>query len=99
MVKLLGKKISGGVDYMDLIGAGLVKYFAERSLTPIVGNGTLKSGAIKLGGGLVARKFMGRGMVGDSVSLGLSIDGVEDILTSFMGGKGLGGSSATEEAW
>lgn len=87
MGKLLGAKISGGVDYMDLVGAGVVKYGTERALSPVIGNGSLKSGAVKLGLGILARKFMGRGLLGDSVSLGLSIDGVEDILTSFIGGS------------
>ncbi len=100
MVKLLGAKVSGGVDYMDLVGAGLVKYAAERGLAPVIGNGTLKSGAVKLGGGILARKFMGRGLLGDSVSLGLSIDGVEDIVTALIG-SGLGGigGGSSEGAW
>ena len=100
MGKLLGAKISGGVDYMDLFGAGLVKYAAERGLAPIVGNGSFKSGAVKIVGGVLARKFMGRGLLGDSVSLGLSIDGVEDVLTALIG-TGLGGigGGSSEGAW
>jgi len=86
------KAVSGSVSYMDLVGAGLVKYFGERALTPVIGNGSLMSGAVKLGGGIAARKFLGKGMLGDSLSLGLAIDGVEDILTHFMGGAGIGGS-------
>ena len=84
---------------MDLFGAGVVKYAEERALTPIIGNGSLKSGIIKLGIGLGARKFIGKGLVGDSVSLGFGIDGVEDILTGVIGGgiPGIGG--ATEGAW
>lgn len=99
MAKLLGKKVAGSIDYMDLIGAGIVKYFGERALTGVIGNGTLKSGAVKLGAGVAVRKFLGRGVVGDSVSLGLSIDGVEDILTSLMGGSGLGGNGSGGEDW
>lgn len=95
MVKLLGKKVAGGVDYADLVGAGIVKYFAERALTGVIGNSTLKSGAMKLGAGFAVRKFVGRGILGDSVSLGLSIDGVEDIITSFMGS----GGASREEEW
>jgi hypothetical protein len=99
-MKLLGKKVSGEVSYMDLLGAGVVKYAEERTLSPYIGNGTLKSGLIKLGVGLGARKFLGRGLLGDSVSLGFGIDGVEDILTGAMGSgmiPGIGG--ATEGAW
>jgi hypothetical protein len=86
------KAISGSVSYVDLVGAGLVKYFGEKALTPVIGNGTLMSGAAKLAGGFAARKFLGKGMVGDSLSLGLAIDGVEDVLTHFIGGAGIGGS-------
>jgi hypothetical protein len=82
---------------VDLVGAGLVKYFGEKALTPVIGNGTLMSGAVKLGGGFAARKFIGKGMVGDSISLGLAIDGVEDILTHFMGSAGIGGGG--DESW
>jgi hypothetical protein len=99
-MKLLGKKISGDVSYMDLFGAGVVKYAEERALAPYIGNGTLKSGLIKLGVGLGARKFIGRGVLGDSMSLGFGIDGVEDILTGVIGSgmvPGMGG--ATEGAW
>jgi len=99
MVKLLGKKVTGSVDYMDLLGAGVVKYAEERALTPMIGNGTLKSGLIKLAAGFGARKFIGRGIIGDSVSLGFGIDGVEDILTHFIGGGGLGGMSGQGDNW
>ena len=94
MVKLLGKKVTGAVSYMDLLGAGVVKFAEERALTPYIGNGTLKSGLIKLGVGFGTRKFMGRGFMGDSLSLGFGIDGVEDILTHFIAGGGLGGIGA-----
>ena len=96
-MKLLGKKVSGGVSYMDLFGAGVVKYAEERTLAPYVGNGTLKSGLIKLGVGLGARKFIGGGLLGDSVSLGFGIDGVEDILTGVLGSgmiPGMAGAGA-----
>lgn len=89
-MKLLGKKVSGEVSYVDLLGAGIVKYAEERALAPYIGNGTLKSGLVKLGVGVGARKFIGKGFVGDSVSLGFGIDGVEDIMTHFIGGGSLG---------
>lgn len=85
---VLNKAVSGNVDYYDLFTAGAVKFFAERTLQPVIGNGTIQSGAIKLVGGFMARKFLGRGLVGDGLSLGLAIDGVEDILFNVMGGIG-----------
>ena len=100
-MKLLGKKVSGAVSYTDLFGAGVVKYAEERALAPYIGNGTLKSGLIKLGIGLGTRKFIGKGLVGDSISLGFGIDGVEDILTGVLGSgmmPGIGGG-ATGDSW
>ena len=99
MVKLLGKKVSGAVSYMDLLGAGVVKYAEERALSGYIGNGTLKSGIIKLGIGLGARKFLGKGLLGDSVSLGFGIDGVEDVLTHFVGGGSLGIGGSRGDNW
>ena len=99
MVKLLGKKVSGAVSYMDLLGAGVVKYAEERALSNYIGNSTLKSGIIKLGIGLGARKFIGTGFVGDSVSLGFGVDGVEDILTAVVGSGGIGAAGATGDNW
>lgn len=83
---VLNKQVSGNVDYYDLFTAGAVKFFAEKALQPVIGNGTIQSGAIKLAGGFMARKFLGRSIIGDGVSLGLAIDGVEDILFNVMGG-------------
>lgn len=99
MVRLLGKKVSGAVSYMDLLGAGVVKYTEERALANYIGNGTLKSGIVKLGIGLGARKFLGKGLLGDSVSLGFGIDGVEDVLTHFIGGGGLGIGAGRGDSW
>ena len=98
-MRLLGKKVSGAVSYMDLLGAGVVKYAEERALAPYLGNGTLKSGIVKLGIGLGARKFLGKGLLGDSVSLGFGIDGVEDVLTHVLGGGALGIGGGGGEDW
>jgi len=94
MVRLAGAKVSGAVSYMDLLTAGVVKYFEERALSNVIGNGSIKSGAIKLGIAFLTRKFLGKGMLGDAVSLGFGIDGVEDILVNVLGGMaGTGGQN------
>lgn len=85
---------------MDLFGAGLVKYVEERALAPYIGNATIKSGAIKLGIGLGARRFAGKGLVGDSLSLGFGVDGVEDILNGvFSSGMVPGIGDRTGGEW
>ena len=85
-MRLVGAKVSGSVNLADLVGAGIVKYFEERALSGVIGNGTFMSGAIKLAIAYVARRFMGKGFLGDAVGLGFGVDGIEDILTNFLGG-------------
>ena len=97
-MRLVGTKVSGAVNYMDLFTAGIVKYFEERALAGVIGNGTLKSGAIKLLAAFLTRKFIGKGMIGDAVSLGFGIDGVEDILTNILGG-GISGIGGGAQSW
>lgn len=93
MPKLVGTKVTGSVSYVDLFGAGLVKMFSDGLLGGVVGDDTIKSGAIKLVGGLVSRKFLGRGILGDSLSLGLSVGGVEDIINSLIKPVGTGANN------
>ena len=92
-MRLVGTKVSGSVNYLDLVGAGIVKYFEERALSGVIGNGTVKSGIIKLIIAYLARRFVGKGFIGDSLGLGFGVDGVEDLLTNFLGGTVGGGSS------
>lgn len=90
---LLGKTVTHSApDYLTMLGAGVVKYGEERILaaTP-VGNGTLVSGAVKLGIGYAAHAFLGGNKLGDMASLGFTVDGVEDVLQAVLGGNVLGG--------
>jgi len=94
------RKVAGSVSYLDLFGAGLVKYVEERALSGVIGNGTIKSGAIKLLIGALSRRFAPRGVLADSVSIGFAVDGMEDILTALIGGGMIpfvsGGNSGDE---
>ena len=85
---LLKENVSGSVDMLDLVTAGTVKYFGEKSLQPIIGNGTVMSGGIKLGTAIAIRSLMPNGRIKDAFSLGLAIDGIEDILFDLLGGIG-----------
>ncbi len=85
---LLGAKVTTSpVDYTTMVGAGLVKYGEERILAPYIGNATLMSGAIKGVAGFAAHKFLDGGLIGNSLSLGFTVDAVEDILTALIGGN------------
>lgn len=98
---LLGRKVTNSApDYVTMLGAGVVKFGEERLLaaTP-VGNGTLISGAVKLGIGYGAHSFIGGNKMGDMVSLGFTVDGVEDVLQAILGGGTFGGAQASANAW
>lgn len=85
---------------VDAFGAGVVKFVEERALaaTPI-GNGTIVSGAVKLGIGYAANRFVGGGLLGNSLSLGFTVDGVEDILTAVLNGGIAGSASRGRPGW
>lgn len=82
---------------IDLALLGVAKSVSEKLLTPYIGNGTVKSGAIKLVGGGLITSFLG-GKAGNTIGGALFIDGMEDAITQIMGNK-INGDSPTEEAW
>lgn len=85
----LNKQVASRVDFKDLLMAGATKAVLERVATPVIGNGTLKSGAIKLG---VAYIFGNQ--LPEFVRLGVAVDGTEDVVFSLMGLLGgLGGEA------
>lgn len=95
MANILNPKVKA-TGLADVALMGISKSVGERALAPIIGNGTLSSGAMKLvAGGLV----QGRGKMGNIVGSGFVIDGVEDIVNSFMGGIGGGSAGAASEDW
>lgn len=72
-----GLKVSG--DLLDLALAGVVKYFAEKALSKVVGNGNLMSGLTKLGIGVGIDMFAGNSRVAKIGKTAMVLDGVEDI--------------------
>ena len=81
----------GGYDIGTIFIASITKNMQERLLKGIIGDGTIISGAIKLGIALFAPKLIGTGKIQNAICLGFGIDGVDDILTGFLGGGGNGG--------
>ena len=71
-------------DYAMMGAAGVIKYTEERLLAPIIGNGTIKSGLIKIVGGVASKELVG-GFWGNSAALGFTTDGIEDCLTAVLG--------------
>ncbi len=84
MATIVGRK-TGGVDITVLALAGVSKPFLESALTPVIGDGTMISGVVKTVGSLAVNQFAGRGLVQDSVSIALAVDGIEDLMRGLFG--------------
>jgi len=84
LMDLIPKKIEGGLTLTDFVIAGVLKYGEEKIQTGIIGNGTLMSGGIKLVESQIAKHYVP--MIGKQLEVALIVDGVEDIITSVMGG-------------
>ncbi|MCK9520830.1 MAG: hypothetical protein M0R74_17675 [Dehalococcoidia bacterium] len=95
MVKLTPKmpKATKG-DMIDVAGMAVVKTVVEAMSAPYLGDGSLRSGAMKVGAGYAIDKFIG-GRYARLLAGGLIFDGVEDglVSTGIIGMAGsLGGS-------
>jgi hypothetical protein len=85
----------------DALMIGGVKVVEERALSGVIGNGTLKSGAIKLFAGSVLSGAV-KGKSGHIVSSALAIDGIEDLVNGILSaatGSGAVGGNQSEGAW
>lgn len=84
------KRKVGQLGFVDALAIAGVKIFEERMLMSWIGNGTLKSGAIKGVGALALDMFLPAGKIKSIVTTALVIDSAEDIINELLGGK-LGG--------
>lgn len=94
MAEVLNPKVEAS-GLADVAMLGLSKAVTERVLTPVVGNATIQSGAMKLIGGAVIGGKGGK--LGKAVSGGLIVDGIEDIVTAVLGNSGM--ANKTNEVW
>jgi len=95
MAKILEPKVEAS-GLVDMAMLGVSKIVTERLAAPIVGNATLKSGAVKMvAGGLISGKG---GSVGKAISGGLLVDGIEDLVGSLIGVAG-GSNAVSNEVW
>ena len=94
VVKTMTPKVQAS-GFIDVLAIGLSKKVTETLLTGIIGNGTIKSGAVKIGLGAVTYSKMGK--MGNIVSSGLAIDGAEDVITALM--PSVAGNEATASNW
>ena len=96
-MEVLNPKVSYS-GLFDVVGVGVVKQFEERLTSPLIGNGTLMSGGIKLVIGAIAHGKGGR--LGNIASSALLVDAGEDLavgLLGMLGGIGGGNRVAGDE--
>lgn len=87
MVKVLDQKVSDKISLLDTFLIAGLKNVEERAMTPLVGNGTLLSGGVKTGIGILLNSMGGKGMIGKGVNLlgtATVIDGAEDLVNFIM---------------
>ena len=82
MPKIIGAK-AGKLSQWDALMIAGAKIVSERVLAPLISNGTLISGAIKMGGAIAVNKMVG-GKISDILSTALTVDGAEDVLLAFL---------------
>jgi len=94
-MEVLNQKIAG-LDLTTLFLGGASKSIGERILTPIIGNGTFKSGVIKIFGSTVLQGLLGQNKFAKAAALGIGIDGVEDIVTNVLSMTSLGAGNTQD---
>jgi hypothetical protein len=89
MAKILESK-AGELTLADAFLIAVSKQVTERVLAPIIGNGSLMSGGLKVGGALAINGLL-KNKIGKIISTGLIVDGTEDVVTSFLGSGNISG--------
>lgn len=92
----IGSKV-GKLTWMDAAGISVSKLLTEKVLasSPMVGNGTFRSAAIKAGAAMLLDSVMGENRLASYVKTGLVVDAMEDVAIQVLGGTlGSAGSPA-----
>lgn len=96
MATVLKPKVQA-TGLIDTFEMAVFKTVSERLLTPVVGNGSLISGAAKIiGGGVLTGVSKNKHV--NLLASGIVIDGVEDGAHALLGPV-LGGTGTGEPAW
>ena len=94
MSNITNKKIGAGLDIKDLGLLAGAKILTERMTKSYIGNATLKSGLIKVGGAVAVSLFVKQKQV-RFMAAGAGLDGAEDLIQVASERLGLEGSSNT----
>lgn len=77
-------KLTKSLDAITLVGGMAAKPFAEKVVSPVVGNGNITSGVLKMGIAIAAQKFI-PGKIGDVATIAFGADGAEDLILGLSG--------------
>ncbi len=97
MTEVLNPKVEAS-GLADVLGMALVKQLEERLTAPYIGNGTIKSGIIKGGGGGLGYAVLGKNRLGRVVTSAVLFDAAEDVIVGVLGG-GMGSAAAANNEW
>ena len=97
---ILTKDVKGtSFSPMEAGMIAVAKVVSEGALArvPFVGNGSLRSGLIKMVGAGLFGSMLGKNVIGKSLATGMMVDGGEDIVRGVLGGSlGLGNSTSSQ---
>lgn len=91
----VGKDIVKSIDAVDMVLGTLAKPMVERIATPVVGNGTVMSGALKIAAAFGVAKYGGNNRIGKAAAIGAAMDGSEDLVLGLGSKVGLSGAAQT----
>lgn len=83
MAKMLKPKVQA-TGVLDAFEMGVFKVVSEKALKPVIGNGTVMSGAAKTIGGAIIPSISKNKHIG-LVASAMVIDGVEDLVHGLLG--------------
>lgn len=75
----------GRVSIWEIAGAAVAKPLIEAAVRPLIGDGTLISGAVKGVGAVLSSEYVGRwnATIGNILGIALGMDCAEDLLNYF----------------
>jgi len=94
MTDVLNKDIVKGLDPLDMVLGSLVKPAVEKLAAPVVGNGNLLSGGVKILGAFGAVKYAGNNRFGKALAIGAGMDGAEDVILGISSKLGVTATSS-----
>jgi len=91
----IGKDIVKSIDAVDMVLGTLAKPVVEKIAAPVVGNGTVMSGGLKILAAFGIAKYGGNNRIGKAAAIGAAMDGSEDLVLGLGSKIGLSGAETT----